>query len=86
MLLRSWMRRLAVKKKAHAATTLFVLGLWIGSIASAGTAGPSNAQPHAEVVTLQYEVVTLNRRIGTAPAQRNISTVLDKTVEYINCL
>jgi hypothetical protein len=73
-------------KKTIIAAMLIVLGLGIGSIASAGTTAPSNVRLQAEVTTLQHQVATLQRQIGTAPANPNISTLLDKAVAYINCL
>ena len=73
-------------KKTVIASILIVLGLGVGSIASAGTTAPSNVRLQAEVTTLQHQVATLERQLGTAPANPNISTLLNKAVGYINCL
>lgn len=73
-------------KRTLIAAMLVVLGLGIGSIASAGTTAPSNAQLQAEVTTLQHQVTSLQHRIGTAPATPNISVLLDHAIAYINCL
>jgi len=73
-------------KKTLVAGMLVVLGLGVGSIASAGTTAPSNARLQAEVTTLQHEVTALQHQLGTAPAHPNISTLLNQAVAYINCL
>ena len=73
-------------KKTLIAAILIVVGLGIGSIASAGTTAPSNVRLQSEVTILQHEVASLQGRIGTAPAIPNISVLLDKAVAYINCL
>ena len=73
-------------KKTLVAALFVVIGLGLGSVASAGTAGPSNVRLQSEVTILQHEVASLRTQVGTAPATPNISVLLDRAVAYINCL